>query len=324
MNKTILWSVFFLICFVVGLFHGSRPTGVSSTELLFPPKTIQVLVTDEILFPEGIRHELEQKLSVRFNVTVTRDWNSYLVKLVESSSADLIITPSFWSNTLQKQNLLADIEDLSPELIKEVSPDFLKGTSKAVRFFPLYWMKTIFIFPEKVSFTDFVKNKNLPTLYLLADEDLVLAHLKKWEQQGILESILQKKILVHPLEQTHANMMTDGAQESALHLMPETPTDDVPYTSALMVWGASIPQNSANKKTALKVLKYIASVEFQNKWIEESPFSSCLSSLADKKIPLNRKAEWVRDLKLNETILIEDKDGDAVKKLRETYKLNVL
>ena len=322
-KNSILWVLFFIICFGVGLFHGTRPKGLSS-EIIFPPTSISVIVTDEVLLPQEIRRMMEEKLAVRFNVIVTRDWEALLVKLVESPSVDLIVTPSYWSHTLQKQNLLSNFEDLQLDILRQVSPDFLKSSHPETTFFPLYWMKSVLSLPPGVTFKAFAKNKNLPLLYLLADEDLILAHLKYWKEQGLLEDLLQKKILVHPLEQVLASPKEEGVQETALHLLTEPPAEDSSYMSALLVWGASIPQNSMKKKTTLRVLNYLASAELQEKWIEESPFSSCLTTLADKKIPLNRKAEWIRDLKLNETIIIEDKDIEALKKLREDYKINIL
>ncbi len=323
MKKNIFWAIFFLICFSLGLVHGLRPRGTTLSGLI-PPKTISVLVTDEALFTKQIRAEIESKISVHFSVTVTRDWDSFIVKLVESPSVDLVIAPSYWMRSLQKQNLLSDISELSSDnLFPRVSADFIKDTQAGFVFLPLYWVSTALATPGTSTFPEFLSNKSWPQLQLLGDEDLILRRIQHWKQQGFLNLVQQKKLIAFSLDKINQPAVDLSGQETTNTSLVNK-NNDTPFLSALLVWGAGVPKNSAHKSRLVKVLMQLTSSELQEQHLMQSPFNTCLKNVSDKVMPLHRRAEWVRDLKLNETILIEDKDVDALKKLRDTYKINIL
>ncbi len=108
----------------VGFLHGVLPQGLSKSYIISPQR-VQVLTTDEALFPEDLRYQLEQELNVRFSVTITRDWDTILANAVADSSADLIFLPSYWANTLQKQNLLSNVTGSKNILLQRVASDFV-------------------------------------------------------------------------------------------------------------------------------------------------------------------------------------------------------
>lgn len=301
----------------VGFLHGVLPHGISKGYLVSPVR-IQVLTTDEILFPPEVREKLEARLNVRFSVTVTRDWASLLANTVASPSADLIFLPSYWANTLAHQNLLADVAGPRGSLLQRVDTDFVKTKVPGVtHFLPLYWVKTTVATVERKDFRNYLTDKTSNFLFLLADEDLLLKHFQVWKEQGLWPQVSQKKILVLQLDQLSKTPTDDGAVETPLHRdHVESP---LPYLSALLIWGATIPANSGQQALALEILDMLSSAEIQEGSLLKTPFNSTLSVVTGNDIPLDRRAPFVRDLQLKDTIILESKDQDALQKLKDEF-----
>ncbi|WP_347356448.1 hypothetical protein [Bdellovibrio sp.] len=300
----------------VGFLHGVLPQGISRAYFVSPRK-VQVLTTDEILFPESLRQELEEELHVRFSVTVTRDWESMLANVVASPSADLIFLPSYWANTLAHQNLLTNTAGARGELLQRVSSDFVKSKNpEDFYFLPFYWIKTGIDTPLDETFMDFLKNKKESFLFLLADEDLLLKHFQVWKDQGIWEQVAQKRILTLQLDQL-SKTSDEGAVETPLNR--EFKEGSHPFLSALLIWGAAIPANSTQKELASEILDTLTSTEHQEKSLLKTPFNSAFSTVTAKEIPLHRRAEFIRDLKLKDTLILETKDQEAPLKLKNDF-----
>lgn len=306
----------------VGFLHGILPQGLSRDYLRTPDK-IQVLTTDEILFPEPLRERLEKELHVRFSVTVTRDWDSILAHVVASPGADLLFLPSFWAKTLGSQHLLEDISGSGERLKARVASDFAGSASPKGDFFflPFYWMKTTIIGPAQETFDDFLKNKKENILFLLADEDLLLRHFQIWKEQNLLDSLGQKKILTLQLDQLLQEDTRLGAVEGPLLQEPPPGTATRAQLSALLIWGAAIPASSTQKTLSLRVLERLSHLDYQEGHLLSTPFNSTLAALVTDKIPPARRAEAVRNLKLNETILLENKIKDAKTQLKNQFNL---
>ncbi|MGE9744370.1 hypothetical protein [Bdellovibrio bacteriovorus] len=300
----------------VGFLHGVLPQGISRSYFSTPRK-ISVLTTDEVLFPMNLRQELEEELHVRFSVTVTRDWESMLANVVASPSADLIFLPSYWANTLAHQNLLANVAGIQGELLRRVSTDFVKSRNpETFTFLPIYWMKTGIDTPLDESFLDYLKNKKETFLFLLADEDLLLKHFQTWKEQGLLEQINSKRILTLQLDQL-SKTSDEGAVETPLNRDFRGGTH--PFLSALLIWGAAIPANSTQKELALEILEVLTNVEHQEKGLLGTPFNSTFSTVTGKEIPLHRRADFIRDLELKDTLILETKDQEAPLKLKNDF-----
>lgn len=317
-KNSILWIFFFIICMGVGFLHGFLPQGLTKSFFISPNKVL-IFTTDEIFFPVEIRQKLEDELHLKFSVTITRDWDAIIANTVSNPSVDLIFLPSFWAKSLEQQSLLSDIAASSSKLQQWVSSDFLKPDEQGRFFFlPIYWMKTALQTPQNEAFFDFLKNKNEPVLQLLADEDLLLQHFKIWKDQGLWDLVAQKKILTLQLDRIPLNKKTnEGAVE--IPLTEETQSSLPPNSSALLVWGASIPENSQQKKLALKVLETLATPEYQEKSLLKTPFNSTFSAVTGTDIPLNRRADFIRNLHLKDTLILERKDQEAKTKLKNDF-----
>lgn len=300
----------------VGFLHGVLPQGLSRSYFISPTK-IQVLTTDEIFFPVELRKRLEDELHVKFSVTITRDWDAILANTVSSPAVDLIFLPSFWANTLAHQNLLADIAGPRKELLQRVASDFSGKSQEGFYFLPFYWMKTGIKTPRGEIFPDFLKNKKEPILFLLADEDLLLKHFQVWKEQGLWSLASQKKILTLQLDQLLRESPDEGAMEAPL-------TNDFkggtqPQLSALLMWGAAIPANSGQKGLILEVLDTLTTPEYQERTLLKTPFNSAFATVTGKEIPLQRRADFIRDLQLKDTLILETKDQDAKNKLKNEF-----
>ena len=314
----------------VGFLHGFLPQGISNAPLIRPTK-IRVLTTDELLFPKEMQTLLEDELRVKFEVMLTRDWNTLLAKTVASPSVDLLFLPSYWAATLRQQDLLANLTK-DAELMQRVAPDFLESASSAIGnssagdnspaaktldFLPIYWIKTGFLTTKKQSFEEFLKDKNKNILFLLADEDLILRHLQIWKGQGLSAAISSKKILTLPLEQI-SKSDRDGVVETSLNeLHPELQTSR--QVSALLMWGAAIPNNSRKKEKTLEVLNLLTTPLIQEKFLMAGPFNSTLMQVSDQTLPKQRRATYIRELQLKDTSIIDKKDIDAKSKLKSEF-----
>ncbi|WP_413574480.1 hypothetical protein ACLVWU_09655 [Bdellovibrio sp. HCB290] len=303
----------------VGFLHGYLPQGISRDYILRPTK-VRILITDESLFPKSIQQELENNLRIKFEVTVTRDWNSIQAKVIATPAQDILLLPYYWANTLNQQNLLAST--LENTLTAKIAADFLPPVSstRTIYFYPLYWMKTGFKTVNNVSFEEFLKDKKATTLFLLNDEDLLLKHFTIWQDKGWLSLLQQKKILTLPLDQLITSEKREGASEMPLNeSTPDlTIQDDL---SALLVWGAAIPEASDKKDLAMEILLAMTANSLQEQNLLKTPFNSTLQELTNPALPPQRRATHIRELKLKGTILIDSKNLEAPKKLRDDFNL---
>ncbi len=303
----------------VGFLHGYLPQGISRDYILRPTK-VRVLVTDESLFPKNIQEELENDLRIKFEVTVTRDWNSIQAKVIASPSQDILLLPSYWAHTMNQQNLLFVTSENS--LSQKIAPDFLDPviTNRSLYFYPLYWMKTGFKTASNGSFEEFLKDKKATTLFLLNDEDLLLNHFQIWQDKGLLSLVQQKKILTLPLDRLVLNDKRDGASELPLNESnPDLAIQD--DLSALLIWGAAIPAASDKKELAIEILTALTANSIQEANLIKTPFNSTLQELTTPALPPQRRATHIRELKLKGTILINTKNLEAPKRLRDEFNL---
>lgn len=304
----------------VGFLHGVLPQGLSRS-FFIRPQNIQIVTTDEILFPPEVQRQLEAELQVKFSVTITRDWASLLGNIVASPSADLIFLPAHWAETLRKQNLLADISSPQGDFRQRVASDFMpQKNHDALTFLPFYWMKTQVQSPSGENFLSFLKNKLEPVIFLIADEDLLLGHFEKWKAQGIWDLVTQKKILTLQLDQI-LKKVANKEEAVELPLRSQQEGDPTSEASALLVWGAVIPQNSQQKELVIDLLDTLTTVEHQESTLLNTPFNTTFSSVIGNEIPLERRAEAIRNLQLKDTLILDHKDPAAREKLKSQFNL---
>lgn len=321
-RSSFFWILLFIICVGVGFLHGFLPQGISRDYLIRPTK-VRILTTDELLFPKELRTLIENELHVKLEVTLTRDWNVLLAKMVATPSEDIIFLPSYWAMTLRQQNLLSNLAlNKDSELLQRVAPDFIDASAAAKKtfdFLPFYWIKTGFLIPKSQSFEKFLQNKSENTLFLLADEDLILKHLQIWKDQGLGTMVGQKKILTLQLEQM---LKTDRQGVMEVPMNEVHPDLEIAnQLSALIVWGAVVPMNSDKKDLAQEILNVLTTPLLQEKVLVQTPFNSTLTQVSDKALPVQRRASYIRDLQLKNTLLIDKKDIDAKSKLKNEFNL---
>jgi len=320
-KEAALWVVLFFIFMGVGYFHGQLPSEVNSKTLLHPVK-VGVFTTDDLLFPPGLQQALETEMNVQFEVNVTHDWNELLAKTIANPSADLIFMPSYWAHSLAQQNLLSTTVSRNADMLTRFSPDFVKTESNGdLVFLPLYWMKTdLFSEGKGTSFAASLKDKKKTEMFLWGDEDLLLAHFDQWKSEGFLDAIKDKKILTMSLKDlVEKSLANNNLIEIPLNETNISTALTGSRTSALITWGVSIPKNSLQKDLALKVLLLLTGKELQEKSLDQTPFASALEEVGDKSMPLQKRAAFIRNLNLNETILLEKKDPEARHRLQTEY-----
>ncbi|MGZ3768252.1 MAG: hypothetical protein ACXVCP_14680 [Bdellovibrio sp.] len=322
------WILFFLICFGVGFLHGILPKGISKRNILTPTK-IEILSTDEIFLPEKIRQQIEQEFNVKISFTVTRDWDRIIAQMVATPGADLIFLPSYWAHNLAQQGLLADVSGTRKILQQKIAPDFVNASSLSISsseslfyFLPFFWMKTEILSVNKETFPEFLTDKKESLLYLLADEDLLLKHFQTWKEQKYWDLISQKKILTMPLDRFSKELPKEGAVELRLE-KERLDSKNPPLLSALLIWGAAIPVNSAHKSLVLDILDSISNAAIQEQNLLNTPFNTTFTALVSDQIPLNRRASFIRDIQIKDTLLIESKDQHAKTKLKDEFNFTL-
>ncbi|HWU42192.1 MAG TPA: hypothetical protein VN132_02100, partial [Bdellovibrio sp.] len=89
--------------------------------------------------------------------------------------------------------------------------------------------------------------------------------------------------------------------------------------SALLMWGAAIPNNSRKKEKTLEVLNLLTTPLIQEKFLMAGPFNSTLMQVSDQTLPKQRRATYIRELQLKDTSIIDKKDIDAKSKLKSEF-----
>lgn len=302
----------------LGYLQGSRPQSFERSNFIAPAK-IRILTTEEELIPQELRKKIEKEKNVLLEVIVNKTWQDWLANIIADPSADLLILPSYWAHGLYQQNLLDYFPREASEILSRVSPDFAKPhLDGRLSFYPVYWMKTTFTSPLEQSFAAFSKDSKQEALYLWSDPDLLLAHFRIWRSQKYWDLIKKKKILILPF--TDLQKISQGSSavvETALHENMKSLTGS--ELSSLLVWGISIPKNANRKSLSLEMVEALTRRPYQEELIFQSPFSSALKDVGDKTLPISKKAAYIRDLNLKDTIILDSKDVEAEKHLIEEF-----
>lgn len=313
------WVILFLFFLGLGYLQGYRPQNFEKSNFIAPTK-IRVLTTEEVLFPKELRAEIEKEKNVQFEVIVSRQWQDWLAHLISNSAADLLILPSYWAQSLHHQNLLASIHEENLGILNRLAPDFSKtNVDGSFTFYPLYWMKTGFDSKRpNWDFTQFLKEKSVDSLYIWSDPDVILAHFRAWKAQGLWPLLKEKKILTMDWEDLHRKSLDDDPQESPLNETMKNPLQGQ-QLSALLIWGFALPKNALNKELSLSVIEALTRTARQEQVLLNLPFSTTLTEVGDKVFPQSRRASFVRDLNLTQTLIIDSKNVEAEKKLIEEF-----
>lgn len=314
MAKRFFWVFFFIICMLLGYFHGSNPD--FSKSAIIAPKKVGIFSTHEKFFPKEVRELLEKKFNVIFVYKVETNWDQLLATLISKESADIILAPSYWLNSLYKQNLLYNIPSTAPQLFQPVSSDFInKSTASKGNYIPLFWLKTGFQTPPNQDFKTFLNNQTQSDLFLLNEEDLLAAHITQWKSANLLPLVKSKKILLEDVA-TLSNFESSGLREIAIS--ENSATEDPLLQSALLIYGAAINQDTPNKELLIEILKEYSKNEYQLQILKETRFNTCLENLENStELAEQKKASFIRKLRLNNTIILDQKNIEAQKIIGE-------
>lgn len=312
MKNAIPWILLFLISLGVGFLHGVRPQNFSRSAY-FENETLEILATDEILFSEDLREELLQKYNLKISLKITRDWDQYIGHTVSQDSVDLLLIPVHWAQSLNAQNLLYSLSETG--LFRKISPDFLKLNTNP-SFLPLFWFKTSFA-PEDLSFEKFLESPQKDTLYLLADEDLVLHHCLIWKKNNTLDRVKKKNLRFLPITSASSATSDNGLIEVATNQNTQTTMN-----SSLLVFGAAIPVHSTKKGHSLNVLKTLMSDDYIENKLLNSPFSSTFEITKNERIPLYKRAQNIRNLSFKNTFILEKKIENAAQRIQSECGFN--
>ncbi|MNK08104.1 hypothetical protein D3C87_260300 [compost metagenome] len=318
-KESFFWVILFLVFMGLGYLHGYRPQNFEKSNFI-PPTKVRILMTEDSLFPQELRASIEKEKNVQFEIIVSRQWQDWLANIIANPAADILILPSYWAQSLNHQGLLEAFGPNSAELLRRLSPDFTKSNPDGtLTFYPLYWMKTGLISKkENLSFANYLKDKSIDSLYLWADPDLILAHFRSWKSQGLWPLLKDKKILTMAWEDLNARTVDDDPMETSLNEETHSPVIGS-QLSALLLWGFAVPKNAPNKSLSLSVIDAITRTATQESVLLKTPFSTSLSQVGEKSFPQARRATYIRDLNLTDTLIIDTKDVEAEKRLIEEF-----
>ena len=144
-------------------------------------------------------------------------------------------------------------------------------------------------------------------------------HYDTWKEQNLLGVVAQKKILTLQLEQLTLKDRQGAVEVPTYETQNVTPS--LPQTSAIIIWGAGVPISSAKKDVAYEVLNILTTPAVQESILLKTSFNSALSQVTDLSIPLNRRASFIRNLQLKDTLFIDRKDAEANLRLKNEYGL---
>lgn len=322
-KEGLFWALLFLFFMGLGYLHGYRPQNFEKSNFI-PPTKVRILITEDSLFPADLRAAIEKEKNVQFEVMVSRQWQDWLANIIANPAADILILPSYWARSLDHQGLLDSFNSANPEVIHRLSPDFTKyNPDGSMIFYPLYWMKTGLISKkDKLSFEDFLKDKKIDSLYLWSDPDLILAHFRSWKNQGYWNLLKDKRILTMSWEDLSQRNLDDDPQETSIN--DETKNSVMgSQLSALLIWGFAIPKNAPNKALSLSVVEALTKTASQESILLNTPFSTTLAQVGDKSFPQPRRATYIRNLNLTDTLIIDSKDVEAEKRLIEEFNFTL-
>lgn len=316
MAKRIFWFIFFSFSMLLGYLHGSNPD--ISKSAIIAPKRIGVFSTHEQFFPKDVRIELERKFNVIFVFKVETDWDNLIADVISKETADIIFAPSYWLNSLTKQNLLFDIHGSAPQLLNQVASDFInKNPESNGQFIPYFWMKTGFHKPSDANFKTLLGNKENTDLFLLNEEDLLAAHITNWQSENLIPQVKTKQIL---LEDTAAISSLENSGFRETKISQNQINEDPMLKSALLIYGLAINESAPNKKLLLDLIKEYSKPENQLKIMAQTRFNTCLNNLEeDTGLELTKKASYIRQLRLSNTLILDQKNIQAKKIVNDFF-----
>ena len=314
MKSFVPWTLFIVLCLGVGFLHGILPQGLDRA-IFVEEKNINIVTFEKIFFPEQIIQKIGKKFNTKINVHISKDWKRISAECITDKTADLLIIPSHWAKTLNKQNVLDRINDKKYNFNLGISPDFIQDKFHAgEHFIPIFWLKTTFVFPTALDSNKSSSQSREEKFYVYNDEDHILEVLDLWEKIEQNSQIFNKLESLD-LDNPKFLKMTDGLALMGLENSNiKLPEDKM--RRALFIWGAVIPRNSKNKEISRAILFEFLRPEHQEEIIKTTPLATTRVDL-QSDMPQFKKSVAIRDLKLSNTSIYHFKDPEAKTKIKQ-------
>jgi hypothetical protein len=320
-REIFLWTFFLALCFWAGYLKGYLP--LSMKQRLFVGGTFRILNAAPFDFPKPFLLELERETGQKIEVRRVRNWDELQAQLVTRNGPNLLFAPSHWSTELAQQDLILKLNPLQTLIEKNLSPDFVTRQDRNLNLFPLYWTLTDFRVPE-ASFSSastlegVLADKLLAEVHLYPDTDLIAQHLGRWAKDPEASGGLKLK----DVEGFNFKNIPKELPKNSLWEVPriaqiaKSRALQAPRSHALMVYGMMIPRNSANKKLSYRSLETLLSPTLTEMLLAALPLGTTLrDSAGELKIRKSQRAAEIRELNLNDVIILTKRDPEGYQAL---------
>jgi hypothetical protein len=311
-----LWAFFLALCFWAGYLKGFLP--LTFKHSLFVKGAVRIYNACPFDFPRPFVLELEEELGQRVEVVKIRNWDDLQAKMVTKVGAHLLFAPAHWASDLTREGVIVGLSYIQPKIEKYVAPDFISIQDKSSQVLPLYWTVTKFVTANGSFGNDDLataqKDKNLAEVHLYPDADLIAVHMKTWRPAG-------KDIEGFNFRSPPAVIQKNAVWE--VPLVTNIPDSRVLTTSesqALVVYGLMIPKNSPNRRVSYRVMEKLVEIELQQKILGSLPLGTTLrDDDTELNIEKDQRAGALRDLKLNELIILDRRHAKEFLDLQNIY-----
>ncbi|MBC7370543.1 MAG: hypothetical protein H7326_03200 [Bdellovibrionaceae bacterium] len=183
---------------------------------------------------------------------------------------------------------------------------------------PLYWTVTKFVTGENTfsgtELAQAVADKNLSEVHLYPDADLMATHMKKWNIQ--LKDVEAFAFRSPPTE-IHKNALWEIPHLVAIPGARDLATAQ---SRSLITYSLMIPKNSANRRVSYRVIETLLETAMQKPLLAAWPLATTLiDDNNELALDKEKRATELRDLKLNELIILESRNPHDFQELQSKY-----
>ena len=322
-REILLWAFFIALCFWAGYLKGLLP--LAFKQGLFSRGPVRILNAAPFDFPPEFTKSLEEDLGQKIEIQRVKNWDELQAKLVTKNGPNLVLAPAYWSQDLAKESLLLQLNPLQNKIDKRVSPDFISLQGKGLNVLPLYWTVTDFRTSSDSLLGDTLNqaliHKNLKELHLYPAPDLIAVHLKQWEKNPQVGALKIKDISSYHFNGFPEELPKDSVWEVP-HILKikNSRTLDAIKSKSLVIYGMMIPRNSLNLKASYRTLERLMDPDIEEIVLKRLPLGSTLVAPdGPLKILKEQRSSELRDLKLHELIILENREPALFQEYWQKY-----
>jgi hypothetical protein len=322
-KEFLFWAFFLALCFWAGYLKGFLP--LTFKQNLFAKGPVRILNATPFDFPADFVKALEEDFGQKIEIQRIKTWDELQAKMVIKNGPNLILAPAYWSQDLAKENLLLRLNPLQTKIEKRLSPDFISLKGQNLNVLPLYWTVTEFRTHKDSTLGETLDqaltSKNLMSLHLFPDSDLMAVHLRSWEQNPQVGPLKIKDIGSY-----HFNKLPQEIEKNTIWEMPQIlKTKDsrrleALKSNALVIYGFMIPRNSMNRKISYHLLERLMDQDLEEMALAKLPLGSTLQVPAGPlTITKEQRSSELRDLNLHDLIILEKRWPDLFQNFWQKY-----